>query len=167
MARCKQLFEQVERGITPATVLFPWFPSPSMVRRARATKQLYDIIVKAMTVRKQTGVPRNDTLQILLDAGDELSTVVGVCMFTFYASALFTLISAIQFMMGFVTAGARATGTACECDTGHVMPSRSRKKLTLYYQLPGCSYTLVVIQNGATKHAQKSSDYARHAPWRP
>ena len=48
----------------------------------------------------------------------------------------------------------------------HVMPSRSRKKLTLY-QLPGYSYILVVIQNGATKHAQKSSDYSRHTPWRP
>ncbi|KAH9998593.1 cytochrome P450 [Russula vinacea] len=93
VARCKQLFEQVERGITPATVLFPWFPSPSMVMRARATKQLYDIIVKAMKVRKQSGVPRNDTLQIFLDSEDELATIMG-------------------FMMGFVTAGARTTGTS-------------------------------------------------------
>ena len=51
-----------------------------MVMRARATKQLYDIIVKAMTVRKQSGVPQNDTLQILLDSGDEVSTIVGVYM---------------------------------------------------------------------------------------
>ncbi|KAF8462100.1 cytochrome P450 [Russula ochroleuca] len=93
VARCKQLFEQVERGITPATVLFPWFPSPSMVMRARATKQLYDIIVNTMKVRKQSGVPRNDTLQIFLDSEDELATVMG-------------------FMMGFVTAGSRTTGTS-------------------------------------------------------
>jgi hypothetical protein len=80
VARCKQLFEQVERGITPATVLFPWFPSPSMVMRIRATKQLYDIIVKAVKVRKQSGVPQNDTLQIFLNSGDELTTIVGVWM---------------------------------------------------------------------------------------
>ena len=51
-----------------------------MVMRARATKQLYDIMVKAMTVRKQSGVAQNDTLQILLDSGDEVSTIVGVWM---------------------------------------------------------------------------------------
>ncbi|KAF8493360.1 cytochrome P450 [Russula emetica] len=93
VARCRQLIDQVERGITPATVLFPWFPSPSMVKRAWATKKLYDIIVRAMNVRKQSGIPRNDALQMLLDSGDEHYTIVG-------------------FMMGFVTAGARATGTA-------------------------------------------------------
>jgi len=101
VARCKQLFEQVERGITPATVLFPWFPSPSMVMRARATKQLYDIIVNTMKVRKQSGVPRNDTLQIFLDSEDELATVMGVCMFAFKASAFFTLICTHSVYDGF------------------------------------------------------------------
>jgi hypothetical protein len=117
VARCRKLFEQVERGITPATVLFPWFPSPSMVMRARATKQLYDIIVKAMKVRKQSGVPRNDTLQIFLDSEDELATIMGVCHVAFEASAFVTLICIIQFMMGFVTAGARTTGTSGEWNT--------------------------------------------------
>ena len=78
VARCKQLFDQVERGTTPATVLFPWFPSPSMVRRTWATKRLYDIIVRAMKARKQSGIPQNDALQMLLDAGEEHYTIVGV-----------------------------------------------------------------------------------------
>jgi len=78
VARCKQLFDQIEYGITPATVLFPWFPSPSMVMRAWATKQLYDIMVRAMKVRKQSGIPQNDALQMLLDSGDEHYTIVGV-----------------------------------------------------------------------------------------
>ena len=78
VARCRQLIDRIERGITPATVLFPWFPSPSMVRRAWATKQLYDVIVRAMNVRKQSGIPRNDALQMLLDSGDEHYTIVGV-----------------------------------------------------------------------------------------
>ncbi|KAF8260831.1 cytochrome P450 [Lactarius quietus] len=91
VARLRQLFEKVDRGTTPATVLFPWFPSPAMVSKARATKQLYDIIVNAIEVRKQSGVPHNDNLQMFLDAGDEMSTIAG-------------------FMIGLVTAGARSTG---------------------------------------------------------
>jgi hypothetical protein len=78
VARLRQLFEKVDRGTTPATVLFPWFPSPAMVSKARATKQLYDIIVHAIEVRKQSGVSHNDNLQMFLDAGDEMSTIAGV-----------------------------------------------------------------------------------------
>ncbi|KAH9973851.1 cytochrome P450 [Lactifluus volemus] len=92
VARLRQLYEKVDRGTTPATVLFPWFPSPAMLSKARATKQIYDIIVNAIKVRNQSGVPFNDTLQIFLDEGDELSAIVG-------------------FMMGLVTAGSRSTGT--------------------------------------------------------
>jgi hypothetical protein len=49
-----------------------------MLMRAWATKQIYDIIVRAMKVRKQSGIPRNDALQMLLDSGEEHFTIVGV-----------------------------------------------------------------------------------------
>ncbi|KAH9171337.1 cytochrome P450 [Lactarius sanguifluus] len=62
VARLRQLFDKVDRGTTPATVLFPWFPSPAMVSKARATKQIYDIIVNAIKVREQS---------------DEMSTIAG------------------------------------------------------------------------------------------
>ena len=78
VARLRQLFDQVDRGTTPATVLFPWFPSPAIVSKARATKQIYDIIVNAIKVRQQSGVSHNDNLQMFLDSGDELTTIVGV-----------------------------------------------------------------------------------------
>ncbi|KAH8987858.1 cytochrome P450 [Lactarius akahatsu] len=91
VARLRQLFDKVDRGTTPATVLFPWFPSSAMVSKARATKQIYDIIVNAIKVREQSGVSHNDNLQLFLDSGDEMSTIAG-------------------FMIGLVTAGARSTG---------------------------------------------------------
>ena len=78
MARIKQLFDKVDRGTTPTTVLFPWFPSPAMVSKARATKQLYDIIVNTIKVRKQSGVSHNDNLQMFLESEDEVSTIAGV-----------------------------------------------------------------------------------------
>jgi hypothetical protein len=110
VARLRQLYEKVDRGTTPATVLFPWFPSPAMLSKARATKQIYDIIVNAIKVRNQSGVPFNDTLQIFLDEGDELSTIVGVCM-AFSKFCSFKLMFNTQFMIGLVTAGSRSTGT--------------------------------------------------------
>ncbi|KAH9029045.1 cytochrome P450 [Lactarius pseudohatsudake] len=68
LARLRQLFDKVDRGTTPATVLFPWFPSPAMI---------YDIIVNAIKVRKQSSVSHDDNLQLFLDSGDEVSTIVG------------------------------------------------------------------------------------------
>jgi hypothetical protein len=34
--------------------------------------------MRAMKVRKQSGIPQNDALQMLLDSGEEHSTIVGV-----------------------------------------------------------------------------------------
>jgi hypothetical protein len=77
VARYRHFFNQAER-LSPAVVLFPWFPSPSMVMRSWATKKMYDIIAKAIKVRKESGIPHNDALQMLLDSGEERFTIVGV-----------------------------------------------------------------------------------------
>ena len=61
-------------------VLFPWLPSPAMLMRAWATKQIYDIVVRAMKVRKQSGIPQDDALQMLFDSEEEHFTIVGVSM---------------------------------------------------------------------------------------
>jgi hypothetical protein len=50
-----------------------------MVMKARATKQIYDILMEAVKARKQSGVPYDDALQIFLNAGDQPLTIVGVC----------------------------------------------------------------------------------------
>ncbi|KAH9018679.1 cytochrome P450 [Lactarius pseudohatsudake] len=57
LARLRQLFDKVDRGTTPATI--------------------YDIIVNAIKVRKQSSVSHDDNLQLFLDSGDEVSTIVG------------------------------------------------------------------------------------------
>lgn len=77
VARFRQLIHQGER-LSPMIVLFPWFPSLSMIKRTWATKQIYDIIARAMKVRKQSRVSQNDALQMLLDSGEEHFTIVGV-----------------------------------------------------------------------------------------
>jgi cytochrome P450 len=94
----KKLYDTLDEGTTPATVLLPWLPTPAMVQKLWATKKIYDIVVAAITAREHSGVSRNDALQMLLDSGDEKLVVVG-------------------FIMGLLIAGARATGT-----TGKGMP---------------------------------------------
>ncbi|KAJ7185501.1 cytochrome P450 [Mycena filopes] len=92
VARLKTLYDRLDTGTTPATVLVPWLPTPAMIKKLWATKEIYDIVVRAIDARQQSGISRNDTLQLLVDSGDEKLVIVG-------------------FIMGLLIAGARATGT--------------------------------------------------------
>jgi len=78
VARCKQLFNQAEK-LSLAMVLFPWLPSPSMLMGAWTTKQIYDIVVRAMNVRKQSIDSRSDALQMLLDSGEAPEAPDPIC----------------------------------------------------------------------------------------
>ncbi|KDQ58614.1 hypothetical protein JAAARDRAFT_155168 [Jaapia argillacea MUCL 33604] len=91
VARLQKLYDTLDRWNTPAAVLFPWLPSPGAVFKLLATKQIYGVVCGAINARQQSGISRNDMLQILLDHEDEHLVVVG-------------------FIMGLLVAGARATG---------------------------------------------------------
>ena len=92
IARLKHLYDEVDEGNTPTSILLPWLPGRGMIRKLLATKKIYDIITKAIDMRMKSGKPRDDTLQMLLDSGDDNMMVVG-------------------FIMGLIIAGARSTGT--------------------------------------------------------
>jgi len=49
-----------------------------MLKKLCATKEIYDIVIRAINAREKSGISRNDTLQMLLDSGDEKLVVVGV-----------------------------------------------------------------------------------------
>ncbi|KAL4079630.1 cytochrome P450 [Scleroderma citrinum] len=93
VARLKYLYDILDSGTTPATVLLPWLPTPSMLKKLWATHQVYKIVGCAVDARIRSGERRNDTLQLLVDAEDERLVMIG-------------------FIMGLLVAGARATGTA-------------------------------------------------------
>ncbi|KAF7318892.1 hypothetical protein HMN09_00224900 [Mycena chlorophos] len=92
VARLKTLYDRLDASTTPASVLMPWLPTPALLRKLWATKEIYEMVVDAIQQRERDGEVKNDTLQMLLDSGDERLTVVG-------------------FVMGLLIAGARATGT--------------------------------------------------------
>ena len=76
--RLKSLYDVLDTATTPATVLLPWLPSPSAVRKLLATKRIYDIIGTKLDERMQGGIARDDTPQMLIDAGDERLIIIGV-----------------------------------------------------------------------------------------
>jgi hypothetical protein len=85
VARLKTLYDQLDEGTTPLSVLLPWLPTPGMVKKLKATKQIYDIVNRAIDTRLTNGGvvgdaagKQRDTLQMLLDEGDERLVLVGV-----------------------------------------------------------------------------------------
>ena len=86
VARLKKLYDILDVGTTPATVLVPWLPTPAMIKKIRATKEIYDIVVKVIENRENSGIPQEDTLQMLLDTGDEKLVIVGVSFFFFFSN---------------------------------------------------------------------------------
>ncbi|KXN82198.1 Lanosterol 14-alpha demethylase [Leucoagaricus sp. SymC.cos] len=99
VAHVKKLYDKLDTGTTPTTILMPWLPSWTMISKLWSTKEIYDVIVKAVKQRqelleKTSGSEKpQDTMQLLLDAGDDTMAIVG-------------------FIMGLLIAGARATGTS-------------------------------------------------------
>lgn len=84
VSRIKKLYDKLDLGTTPATILLPWLPSWTMVSKLWSTKEIYDILVKAVKQRQELltkigeGEKPQDTMQLLLDTGDDTIAVVGV-----------------------------------------------------------------------------------------
>ena len=81
VARLKKLYDILDVGTTPTTVLVPWLPTPAMIKKIWATKEIYEIVIKAIKNRENSGILQGDTLQMLLDTGDEKLIIVGVNVF--------------------------------------------------------------------------------------
>ena len=76
--RLRVLYDKLDTSTTPASVLLPWLPSPSMVTKLHASKKVYDIVDGAIRARIESGISRDDTLQMLIDSGDDKLIIVGV-----------------------------------------------------------------------------------------
>lgn len=52
-----------------------------MLRKLIASKKVYDIVNGAINARVQSGTSHDDTLQMLVDHGDDKLVIVGVIQF--------------------------------------------------------------------------------------
>lgn len=76
------LFETVESSATATAVLFPWFPSPAIIKRTIAGTRLYLIFKSVIEKRIASGKRGEDPLQYLLDQGDSVASITEVCLFS-------------------------------------------------------------------------------------
>ncbi|KAI3812382.1 hypothetical protein L1987_17089 [Smallanthus sonchifolius] len=62
------LFHDLDNGMQPISVIFPYLPIPAHRRRDRARKKLADIFSSIINSRKQSGKSENDMLQCFIDS---------------------------------------------------------------------------------------------------
>ncbi|KAI4336439.1 hypothetical protein L6164_014968 [Bauhinia variegata] len=62
------LFHDLDNGMLPISVLFPYLPIPAHRRRDQARKKLAEIFVNIIASRKRTGKTEDDMLQSFIDS---------------------------------------------------------------------------------------------------
>ena len=72
-------FEMVEGSSGNLAVMFPWLPSPALIRRNYAGTRLHMIFKTIVDNRKKTGKRREDPLQYLIDQGSDMYHIIQVC----------------------------------------------------------------------------------------
>lgn len=78
LAQTLKLYETIDGSATPTAIMFPWFPSPAVVKRTIAGGRLYMIINNIVKERKSTGIKGEDPLQFLIDEGDSMTRIIEV-----------------------------------------------------------------------------------------
>jgi hypothetical protein len=93
LERILKLFETIEATATPLSIMYSWMPLPSQFRRTYAGAQLYMIFKGIIDKRAQEGRREDDTLQYLIDQGDDVTKIITVsnpCLNTHTLSPLLT-----------------------------------------------------------------------------
>ena len=74
-----ELFMSVQSSATPASLLFPWFPSPAKKAKKRATVELYTMLCTYVETRRHAE-PTTDAIDILIAEGDTTQGIVAVSL---------------------------------------------------------------------------------------
>jgi len=73
-----KLFEKIEGTATPMSIMYNWMPVPAKFRRTYAGAQLYMIFKGIIDKRAKEGRREEDTLQYLIDQGDDVTKIITV-----------------------------------------------------------------------------------------
>lgn len=73
-----RLNQTIELMGTPMAIMFPWFPSPGVIRNFYAGTKLYMIFDEVAKARRAEGRKEQDAMQALLDQGDSVKDILGV-----------------------------------------------------------------------------------------
>ena len=78
MEKCLQYFEILDRSTSAWSIMFPWLPLIGKAQRLYAGTRLYMIFNQVINERKKHNRSEDDSLQYLLDQGDNLVDIITV-----------------------------------------------------------------------------------------
>jgi len=110
VSRLIQIYWDLEHGVTPTSVLLPWFPSAARKRKNNATKELYGMFYGYIEARRHSPVPNADAVDLLLADGCSTPTIVSVRLCLLILQGCNMLILDTQTIMGIIFAGVINTG---------------------------------------------------------
>lgn len=82
------MFEKIEAAQTPELIIFPWFPFPNKLRRLWYGGKLYMVFKAIVEDRAKTGRREEDSLQLLIDKGDNIKEILTFILGALYAGQL-------------------------------------------------------------------------------
>ena len=108
--RFTELFWWDEKGTTPASMLLPWLPSKARKLKEKAAVEIFMMLSKIYEGRIAQSHAVDDTTQLLMDNGHDLSDIIGVStkIVIIVASE-----SVIKFILGNLYAGICMRSNAC------------------------------------------------------
>jgi hypothetical protein len=68
----------LEKSITPASLLLPWLPSRAKKYKEKATRDLYNLLLHYVDVRRNADVRNSDAIDALIADGEDNSTIIEV-----------------------------------------------------------------------------------------
>ncbi|KAF2019854.1 cytochrome P450 6A1 [Aaosphaeria arxii CBS 175.79] len=112
---CLKYFEMIDQSATAASVMFPKFPSPALLKRTYAGAQLYRMVQGLVKKRADSGEKHDDALQYMLDQGDRMFKII-----EFIVGALFA---------GLLNSGINAAWVMCYLATSPEWLAKTREEV--------------------------------------
>lgn len=78
VAKLTNLFWAFDKSNTTMTVLLPWLPQQARRTRTETIMSLYQMLLVHIVDRRITGRREEDSMQVLIDAGDSTRDIVEV-----------------------------------------------------------------------------------------
>ena len=77
LKRIGELFLTLQKGATPTSLLFPWFPSPARKTGKGASTELFTMLHAYVETRRDAE-PTSDAIDVLIADGETTQNIVGV-----------------------------------------------------------------------------------------
>ncbi|RDB26871.1 Lanosterol 14-alpha demethylase [Hypsizygus marmoreus] len=90
IAKLAKHYWDLEKSVTPFSLLLPWFPGRAKKARKDATMNLYTLISGYVDLRRNSPHPTSDAIDVLIAEGDSNETIVGFVLGAVFAGVINT-----------------------------------------------------------------------------